>query len=222
MKKALLVVLFAVLSAGVVSAQEPVSESSQEVAKIRKETKLRKKYFNLNYSFQGLYPPGSRDDKQKSKWGAGFSTGQTFVLHKNPIAGMLHVGLDATWFDLNAAQYDDILGAKQFQLEAAMGLGVGIHLTPIGKLGIHTYARYNPTFSAIALIGDELAYGLGYASGVVSGLAVSWGVISLGFEGRWLFSNYSMKLFDAESDDMSSAKQKLNTSGCRVYLGFRW
>lgn len=41
----------------------------------------------------------------KSNYGASFTTGRTFYLHK-PIGGFLRFGIDVTWFDLNYTNAD--------------------------------------------------------------------------------------------------------------------
>lgn len=188
--------------------------SYKEVHRNTSDSKLRKKYFNLNYASQNMFYDGY--ESVNSSWGAGFSTGQTYVVHRNPIAGMIHIGIDATWFDINFAHYKGSDNLKLYQGDIAMGLGLGVHVTPIGKLGIHAYARYNPTFATIFY---EDGFSGGYASGIVAGGAISWGVISVGAEMRRSYGSYN----DWTGDEEVRAKGvKMNTKGVRVYLGFRW
>jgi hypothetical protein len=191
------------------------------------ERELRKKYFNFAFAGQSLRDD-SGSESIKSSWGTAISTGRTFVVHRRPIADMLHIGIDATWFDLNAANYKLPLSINSYQLDISMGVGVGVHLTPVGKLGIHLYGRYNPTLGTYLVVPgkgmdeqmEDLIGGfdarLAYVSGVVTGGAVSWGLVSLGFEYRMGVGNYKSVLHKEDP------KVKLTTSGWRAYFGFRF
>lgn len=205
MKKTLIAILLAVLAVGTASAQD---------------VKLRKRYFNLGYAPQNMYDATlGKTSKVKADWGVGLSNGRYFILHKEPVAGMLHFGIDATWCDFNYARFGKDLTMHRMDLGA--GVGVGIHLTPVGALGIHTYARYNPTCTLMGDWGEEETFGVGYTSGLVSGLSVSWGLVSVGFEGRWNFGEYNISVWD-DDDNKTTSKRRLNTTGCRIYFGFRW
>ncbi len=211
MKKIFLLTLLAIFAVGVVSvrASEPT---------------FRKKYVNLNYVSQGALEPETGLSVGKSNWGAAFSTGRTFVLHgREPIARMLYIGFDATWFDVNYAQLGDASGLLKIN-QADLGLfGVGpsVHIMPVGQLGIHAYFRYQPTLATF--FGGDNGFTGGYASMFVSGGAISYGVISLGIEARWGSGKYSdVKSWFGSKEDRAAATTKLKTSGLRAYLGFRF
>ena len=223
MKKTLIVFLFAVFTVGVVSAQSS-------------ERKLNKKYFNLNYAVQSFGTEdldwddfdvledldNFRDKSVWSDWGIGFSTGQTFTLTGNGILNFIHIGIDATWLDINVAHFKSL---ATYQSDIAMGIGASVHFTPIGKLGIHVYGRYNPTSVSLSDYKNYISYG--YASGFVAGAAISWSRISLGAEARVNMGNYSCAAAFADDEPGASGSRysgpgKINTKGVRVYLGFRW
>ena len=65
--------------------------------------KVRSKFINLGYVKSKLNQDGF--DQMNSDWGASFTVGKTFFLHKEPIAQFIRFGIDATWFDLSYANY---------------------------------------------------------------------------------------------------------------------
>lgn len=71
-----------------------------------KGEKWRKKYVNFSFTNMKMKQDGVSD--LKSNYGAAFTVGRTFYLHylhQKPIASMIRFGVDATWFDLNYANY---------------------------------------------------------------------------------------------------------------------
>ena len=228
MKKFVLVLILAVMATATVSAKEkPEKDTSPD--------RFRPKYRNISFvSQKRIYENAFKSDK--TKFGFAFTTGRSYILHKNPLVGMIRIGLDATWFDINYGMYQTkALNTKytMHQADISMGIGPSVHVNPIGKLGVHSYFRYNPTFATFFDTTDGFAMGGGYSSVFVTGGAVSWGVISVGVEARWGKGTYHT-LFGGgdeeggEGDDIdlgdyfSVDKMKLKTSGFRVYLGFRF
>ena len=63
----------------------------------------RPKYVNLSFVSQKL--DFGEGEKLKSRFGAAFTTGRSYYLHKKPVAGMIRFGIDATWIDLSYANY---------------------------------------------------------------------------------------------------------------------
>lgn len=57
----------------------------------------RPKYVNLSFVSQKL--DFGEGEKLKSRFGAAFTTGRSYYLHKKPVAGMIRFGIDATWID---------------------------------------------------------------------------------------------------------------------------
>lgn len=216
MKKTLLILALAVLGAQVVSAERKV--------------RPRKAYNNFSYAMQELYEPSTGILIGEADWGAAFTKGRTYNLHK-PIANFLVFGLDATWLDLNYAQYKTSkLGDGLHQADISiMGIGPSVNLYPVGKLGIHGYIRYNPTYATFFNEDFSTALG-GYSSVMVSGGSISYGVISLGAEARWGTGKYKDlvgKLVDKENVELDElfggdSQSKIKTSGVRVYISFRF
>lgn len=181
----------------------------------------KKKYRNLSFTTTTMHQDGAPD--LKSNYGAAFTMGRTFYLHKNPIAGMLRFGIDVTWFDLNYANYKiehiTYWGTDEYsyhQGEISMHVGPSVVLNPVSKLNIHAYFRYAPTFSA--LYDDDAFYG-NYATLCVGGGSVSYGVIGLGIESRFGCCDYKEFRADKE-EDFGTLNTKL--SGWRVYVTFRF
>lgn len=186
-----------------------------------KEAKLRKKYINLSFVNMTMKQDGLPN--LKSNYGAAFTVGRTFYLHKHPIAGMLRFGIDAIWFDLNYANYkiEHIThwGTDEYdyhQGEISMHVGPSVVLNPVSKLNIHAYFRYAPTFSA--LYADDTFYG-NYATLFVGGGSVSYGVIGLGIESR--FGSCDYKEFGADEEE-GSGTLKTKLTGWRAYVTFRF
>ncbi len=200
------------------------------------DSKPRKRYFNLGFARQDMKFEET-DMTLKSNFGASLAFGRTFFLHKNPVAGMIRFGIDATWIDITYTNYKvefremyegeyESEKTDFHQAEIAMNVGPSITVTPVKNLSIHGYFRYAPSFSAFY---DSDAVRGGYASYFLGGGSVSYGVIGLGVEAR--FGNCKYKEFgggDSEDDeydgDSSSKSSSLKNkfSGMRVYLSFRF
>lgn len=187
-----------------------------------KEAKLRKKYINLSFTNMKLTQDGF--PKLESNYGAAFTVGRTFYFHKKTIAGILRFGIDATWFDINYTNYKikhitywDTENYEYHQADISMHIGPSITITPIGKLNIHGYFRYAPTFSGLYM--DDTFNG-NYASFFIGGASVSYGVIGLGIESR--FSDCDYKEIGSDNKDEISNKLKTKLSGWRTYLTFRF
>lgn len=185
-----------------------------------KEAKLRKKYINL--SFTNMKMTLNESLELESEYGAAFTVGRTFYLHKKPIGGFLRFGIDATWVDLNYANYKikqnpDLEKNECHQADISMHIGPSITINPIGKLNLHGYFRYAPTYSAMYV--DDTFYG-NYAGFFVGGGSVSYGTIGLGIESRFSDLNYKKLGSDEEKEFSRKLKTKLN--GWRAYLTFRF
>ena len=91
----------------------------------------------------------------KSNYGASFTVGRTFFLHKKPIGGFLRLGIDATWLDVNYTNYKikhiTYWGTNRYEYhqgDLSVHIGPSITLTPTKKLYVHGYFRYVPTLTA--------------------------------------------------------------------------
>ena len=162
------------------------------------ENKPKGTYLNLNYMMAKM---GTID----SEYSAGLTVGNTFYVHKNPIANMIRFGVDWSFLDLNFAQFG--VDYKSYKAEAGMHIGPSVTVSPVKNLHLSAYARFAPCYSALYYDNDEEFSGA-YASFFVAGTSVSYNVISLGIESRWGTTSYD--LGDCE------------ISGVRLYLGFRF
>lgn len=217
MKKVTFLILFAMFSAGIASAQDDSA------------ARFRKKYRNISFSSQTLGDENGNYEDKGSNFGFGFTTGRSYILHKNPIAGMIRIGIDATWFDINYGNWSEKIDdgkAWMHKLDIGMGVGPGIHVNPVSKLGIHVYFRYNPTFTAtFDNYWDGLAIQGGYASYFTTGGAISWGVISLGAEARFgggTYHSFKAPSIDDGGVELERGKTKHKLKGMRAYVSFRF
>lgn len=148
MKKISFILLALLCWSSMVSAQE-------------NNNRLRKKYRNLSFVKQEFEPASyfGMDQTLKSNFGAAFTVGRTFYLHKKPIAGLIRFGLDATWFDLNYTNYkleyrwEDNYDEEEepetsnfHQAEIGMQVGPSVTVNPVGKLNVNAYFRFAPVF----------------------------------------------------------------------------
>lgn len=193
----------------------------------KKQDKIwgRKKYFNLGYNMENLNNDDAASELSR-KFGASMTIGRTFYLHKNPILGMIKFGLDWSYIDLNVAGYNyeysyvdnensnssnnietDEYGI--YKMELGMQFGPSVTVNPVDYLKVNVYFRYSPSYSVI--LDDEFQFNGSYGSYMNFGLAVSYKVISLGYEMRWGTSNISY--------DNSS---KWDAKGSKVYISFRY
>lgn len=184
--------------------------------------KSRKKYINFGFVNTKMSQDGMPE--LKGNYGASFTVGRTFNLHKKTIGGMLRFGLDATWFDLNYTNYKikyitdwETENCQYHQAEISMHIGPSVTINPVGNLNIHGYFRYAPSFST--LYADDTFYG-NYATFFVGGASISYGVIGLGIESR--FGNCKYNEFYPDNDKETCISNKTKYNGWRVYLNFRF
>ena len=186
-----------------------------------KPDKLRSRYLNFGYVESKLSQDGF--EQLKCDWGASFTVGKTFYLHKKPVAKFLRFGIDASWFDLTYAQYKKPFGIEEatfHHAEAAMHVGPSVTFTPVNGLNICGYFRYAPTFSAIYSTAND-NYNLCYATRFVGGASLTYKFFGVGFEGRFGNCKYDdFAAFLTEMEDPVKVKTKL--TGYRVYLTFRY
>lgn len=211
--------------------QDEYDESAEEVSSDNSlPENLRKKYFHLSFSSTKI-SYGDSNLSYRSKYGFSLTSGKSFFLHKKPIANMLFIGLDVTWFDLTYTYYkydlrsmlggldpedDEDLSIKDYQAEIALQVGPSFHVYPIKSLHIEAYFRYAPTFSMLV---EDGSFGCNYATYFVSGGAVSYSFIGLGAEAR--FGNCKYKGIGGDDTDAVSAS-RTKFRGYRVYLSFRF
>ncbi|MDR0835121.1 MAG: hypothetical protein LBN11_00870 [Tannerella sp.] len=191
----------------------------------QEEKNRRNSYLNLSYAYQQLTGL-ERGMMLNSDRAAAFTIGHTYYLHRKPLFNLMKIGLDATFFDLNVADYgkyyekhygfggeeeeEGDLEDMSLQLEVGMHIGPSItFLPPVKGLKGNIYFRYAPSISAFK-VGDDLFYN--YAGLWVSGLAVSYKVISAGMELRWGSADYKVDEYT----------EKWQTKATRYYISFRF
>lgn len=175
--------------------------------------------------------------------GIAFTTGHSFLVHERPVLRIVHFGFDATWFDIEYGRWQHrVDGNKKWmhKLDAGIGLGPAIHLSPFGRFGIHAYVHYQPTMSLVThnFAGDEdgkFEIVTGFASYFSTGLAVSWDAFSVGGEYRHGGGTYRglripdvtialkdiSELLDLDIHDALD-KQRHTMRGWRLYVSFRF
>ncbi|MFR9647225.1 MAG: hypothetical protein SNJ20_09050 [Rikenellaceae bacterium] len=184
------------------------------------------KYRDISYSMTSLE---LADGTQlSSTYGAAISVGKTFRLHKKPILGLLSFGIDATWVDLNYANYEvecqyydgKVSSNNIMQAEYSMHIGPSVTLLPNKKISVNAYLRYAPTFSAVYV--NESIYS-GYVSNIVSGACVTFKSFGIGIEQRIGNCTYSV-LGDSEDveESLFSLDGTTSLSNMRAYITFRF
>lgn len=179
MKKGLILLLIAVLSASVCFAQE-------------RRDNWRRPY--ANFGFSNITMSSNDMPDLISNYSVSFSVGRTFYLHSRPMLGHVRLGIDVTWFDVNYTNYQIMNMAYSAntttayeQVELGAQIGPSITIRPFGRFHIHGYAKYSPTASSLDVNGNIYAC---YTPFIVYGAAVSVGNIGFGLENRTFECKY--------------------------------
>ncbi len=236
MRTTLLLLALVLTGASALHAQDSgiESETTGNYPSAAEQVRLRESYTNFAWVMQTLSSQDGAIEIGKSDFGAAFTKGRTFFLHRRPIARLMYIGLDATWFEVNYAHYkQSLLGEKLNHTDITLlGVGPSVNIYPVNRLGVHAYARYNPTFSSVFDGGFSSVLG-GYQSTIVGGASVSWGAIGLGAEARWGKAKYqdlAGELLDKVDDILDrettgsnkKESQIMKSSAVRVYLSLRF
>ncbi len=219
-----------------------------ETAEAENVKNVRKKFFNISYlsdkikvgdfsfDFNEISDEiqdiaDSKNIGLKNNWGISLTRGRSYMLHKKPIARLISIGIDASFFDVSYANYtcdddfekvfsgnsddNDNKEIGEFhKMEYSFQVGPSITITPGKKLTVAAYVRYAPTFSCLYV--DETFAG-NYASMFVTGASVAYGKVGVGIEARMGSCEY--KTF---SGDLDFSASKIKTSGFRAFIQFRW
>ena len=228
--------------------------AQDETAEAENVKNVRKKFFNISYLSDKIKfsegniglnnafdeVEGIANDKNigiKNNWGISLTRGRSYMLHKKPIARLISIGIDASFFDVSYSNYtasfndlgasdldlgeledfdaDDLSDKMDFhKMEYSFQVGPSITITPGQKLTVAAYFRYAPTFSCLYV--DETFAG-NYASMFVTGASVAYGKIGVGIEAR--LGSCTYKTF---SGDLDFSASKIKTSGFRAFIQFRW
>lgn len=239
------------------SLTHALDELKEQVTDVKEDNRNsrvwnRAKYRNIAFTKQTMQLTDLNDLQWKSDYGFALTMGKTYYLHRKPILGLIKIGIDWTYFDLNFAQYSEDFGgdyafvesndpnneymAKRSDLECmqaefSMHVGPSITVNPIDHLKVNAYFRYAPTASALVMNKEG---SFSYASNFVAGAAISYKLISFGIEARWGEAKYNkMALEDdhifsnvegtpAFNDVIDRSSQKFKTSSTRFYISFRF
>lgn len=205
----ILMMIYVVTAVGTVRAQDGGGKVPMK----------RNTYLNIGYAFQQLKCVDN-GLLLNNDYGVSFAIGHTYFLHRKPFANLLKVGLDATFFDLNVADYTDYYARRYNEgeesdrtMQVAIGMHIGPSLTflpPVKGLQGNLYVRYAPSFSGM-LVNAEFYHN--YAGFWLSGFAVSYKLISVGMELRWSSADY---------DTGEDYSEKWQTRATRYYISFRF
>lgn len=106
--------------------------AQDEVQEIKPTKQVRKKFFNISYICDKIKPTdkdfslsdsfdeigsiaNNKHSGFKNKWGVSLTRGRSYMLHKKPIARLINIGIDASFFDLSYSNYKiapGLLGAR--------------------------------------------------------------------------------------------------------------
>jgi len=177
-------------------------------------------YMNLSFVSSTIKPRGG--EELNNRFGLGFTVMKTYSI--GPIlADMVQFGVDATWFDVNYANFKskEIVDGyeEDFHLhqgDISLHAGPSVTFSPMQRLFFHAYFQYCPTFATLFTTDVETLYG-NYSSMWAAGGLITYGPVGLGFEKRWGSVNYkALKPSDAEPFG------KASLSGWRAFIAFRF
>ena len=177
----------------------------------------------------------------KSKFGVGMTFSNTYFLHKPAILGMIKIGIDAKWLDINYVQYEkepfskvgengsEIVELERKKAEIGMGLGPSVTVAPLSwmpnalrYLRATAYYHFTPSVSAMYL-DDESSVAFNMIMNV--GAKVTYRRLSVGIEHRWGTAKYDRILPDEyfeETGKDSSDKTKYKTKSIRAYISLNF
>lgn len=163
----------------------------------------------------------------KADWGASFEAGTTYFLHKKPILGLIRIGLDYTYFDLQYAQWKYVIEDEEVPVhfgEIGMQLGPSITVSPLKWVHLKAYGRYAATFSGFGDESLESLYG-GYAGLMNYGISASLKTFTFGIETRSGTGKFQEIKTDEEEifgGEVIGDKEKVKLPSTRIYFGFRF
>ena len=196
-----------------------------------------KKYINFGYVSQKISAEEQLAEF-KSDFGAFYSSGKTYFVHPKPIANLINIGIDVTFFDATYAKfsnegmysYEDPETGETITEQgtwdmhkAELGLQVGpsVHVTIPEGPSVSGYLRYAPAYS---MMYEDDEFSGGFGSLFTSGLTLNYKVFGVGVESRWGKAKHSFSLNVEEMEEQGDAslKQTYNLSGMRVFLALRF
>ncbi len=225
MKKILLSLLFAGLAATAVAQRYVDTQDYYNPPP--------KRYIHLGYVLDQqveFLDPALAEYGGKPEWAYAFEAGTTYFVNRLPWAGMLRLGVDFSYLDLQYARYRDRIANEQIDSHfGTLGMQVGPSLTvsPTRHVNLKAYVRYVPTFTAFASEDWKNVVG-GYAGYVSCGAAASWRMVTLGWEARTGAGKAGLTEIKTDDDDILATgspfgeKQQVKAPSMRIYVGFRF
>ena len=198
------------------------------------------RYTNIGYA---ISETSTEYSKEKAKFGISVTKGSSFLFPNKPLGGMVKVGFDINWADLNFAKYDkatittnigghdyreELTGLNRWNLLIGVfGIGPNVTVAPLSFLNnaanalkASIYFHYQPTFGMYLNSGggeSEAAYA--YCNMFQFGGKITWKVIGVGIEGYWGSGKFKSLSFD-EGFNISSSDSKITRkfANTRIYL----
>ncbi len=199
--------------------------------------KRHKKWTTVAYEIQNMKSGGK---SIKSDYAFVLTSGNTFYLHKEPIAGLMKFGLDWRHIDVAFANYGkmdldfgeledseevgDMPDLSRMKVEIGMGIGPSFTVNPVDYLKTGVYFHVTPSYSLVFNEGGLFA---NYATFFNTGLHVSYKAASVGFEYRWCGDTKYKTLMggeEADEEEMgdSSYSPLISTNSIRLCLSLRF
>lgn len=132
-------------------------------------------------------------------------------------------GMDATWIDLNYANYQisyikhaETTKYSIDQGDVSMHIGASLSIVPVRNLQINMYYHYAPTFASL-YANKHFSYG--YASTLIGGLSINYKVIGVGIESRTSKCSYDRITFNGEDGNV---KIPTSNNGFRTYIRLKF
>jgi hypothetical protein len=186
------------------------------------------RYFNIGYATTDYAAEG--ESPTKSSWSAFLSKGNTYYFPKRPLGGLVKIGIDARWSDVQVSKlagfdasewsstivpdsyYDDVsssLNIGQYVLTYGMGIGVRAAVAPLSMmdnaaryLKASLYFHYRPSYTGYIISDNgETEFSSGFFNMFDFGGCIQYRFISLGIEGSWGSGKTKALLFDFDDED---------------------
>lgn len=206
------------------------------------------RYTNIGYATTEYAAEG--ESPSKSSWSAFITKGTTYYFPKRPLGGLVKIGVDVRWMDLQATKladdssewsstivpdngYEDydLPNIGEYVLSAGMGIGLRAGVAPFGMmdnasryLKCSLYFHYRPTYTGYLLSSDgETELSSGFFNMFDFGGCIQYRFISVGIEGSWGSGKTKAISFDDDDDDEyygEAVKVKHNIASTRFYISF--
>lgn len=102
----------AILKSQIDSIGASLAKTQKDTEKLAKTSKWNSIWSNNKYTMLSYSPSADvtvdGDYKEDAKFAFSFVKGNTYYLHSKPIGGVLKIGLDVRWFDIQAAKYEKL------------------------------------------------------------------------------------------------------------------